>query len=361
MAVGIKMTEIQAGLAQPKENGELNDLLIGMVLLDSNRRVSLFNTRLAHILPLDIDLKPGCPADDLMHALAAGTTQPAETERALKHMLDQPMAALTLTTRDGRIIDVEGFTLSDRGYGLLVRDVTREKQTDTLKSQLLATVSHELRTPLASIKGFASTLLRQDVRWDEATQREFLKIIEDEADRLTELIGDLLDMSQIEAGALRVAPVPIRLRPLVREVINETEARFGTEKHWFVMDFPAEVPHVRADAKRIRQVLRNLLENAIKYSPAGGQITLECKVETAQVVISVTDSGQGIPPEYLEKIFERFFQVDNSSTRAAGGSGLGLAIVKAIVEAHGGKIWAESAVGKGSTFRFTLPIANEDE
>jgi signal transduction histidine kinase len=215
-----------------------------------------------------------------------------------------------------------------------------------------------LRTPLASIKGFATTLLRQDVKWDEATQRDFLRIIEEETDRLTEIIDNLLDMSQIEVGALRTAKEPVQLRQLIREVVDEMRMR--TEAHYFVVDLPAELPRVLIDPHRIRQVLQNLIGNAIKYSTRG-QITVACEVEGRYVVVSVSDQGEGIPPQYLDKIFERFFQVEGASTRRVGGSGLGLAISRGIIEAHNGRIWAESIAGQGSTFRFTVPLAENEE
>jgi signal transduction histidine kinase len=240
------------------------------------------------------------------------------------------------------------------GQEILVRDVTEERKADAMKSQLLSTVSHELRTPLASIKGFASTLLRQDVKWDERTQRDFLRIIEEEADRLTEIIDNLLDISQIEAGALRVDKAPTQLRTLIREVVDEMRMR--TEAHWFVVDLPSDLPLVMADSRRIRQVLHNLIENAVKYS-TGGQVTVACEVEGEQVTTSVSDQGEGIPPEFLDRVFDRFFQVNGGSTRRVGGSGLGLSISRGIIAAHGGRIWAESTVGQGSSFRFTLPIA----
>ncbi len=348
------------------ETATLASLPEALVLFDPQRRVAFLNARAEELLGLHAGEWRGRSTEELIRALAALTANPPEAERTLTRLLTQPDSSHLFALQDTRMLHVTAFIIRDesdhaRGVGFLLRDITREIEEHTLQSQLLSTLSHELRTPLASIKGFASTLLRQDVRWDEATQRDFLKIIEDEADRLTELIDDLLDMSQIEAGALRVAPSPMQLRSLVSDVINETETRLGSEKHWFVMDFPAEIPRVLADARRLRAVFRNLLENAIKYSSDGGQITIACQVENDHVVVSVTDQGQGIPPEYLDKIFERFFQVDGSSTRKTSGSGLGLAIVKAIVEAHGGKIWAESEVGKGSVFRFTLPLANEEE
>jgi signal transduction histidine kinase len=281
-----------------------------------------------------------------------------------------PRVEFTLREPHERVMEAKWFALNagnGSAYGVLWRDVTRDKELDRIKSQLLATVSHELRTPLASIKGFATTLLRQDVRWDEATQREFLRIIEEESNRLEELIDNLLDMSQVEAGALRIQREPVQLRGVLREAVENAQRR--TEAHWFVMDLPAELPRVWADPRRIRQVLNNLLENAIKYAPNGGQVTVTCEVITprananaeGEVIVNVADQGPGIPREFLERVFDRFFQVDGASTRQVGGSGLGLAIAKGIVEAHGGRIWAESHAGQGSVFRFSLPIVKETD
>lgn len=336
----------------------------GLALVSAEGRVIYWNARAADLLMLSEREILSHSVQELYHIIAGQSDVPADRERALVHAGQQhtngARMQLNLPNRkEAGILDLEWFPIPGTGYGLLLRDVTREKESEAMKSQLLSTVSHEFRTPLASIKGFASTLLREDVQWDIATQRDFLRIIEEETDRLSELIDNLLDMSQIEVGMLRVVPGPTQLRTLVREVAEEMRMR--TEQHWFVVDMPAHLPRVWADARRLRQVLRNLFENALKYSPRGGQITVSCQVEGDQVQVSVSDQGDGIPPEYLDRIFERFFQVDGTSTRKIGGSGLGLSIAKGIVEAHGGRIWAESSPGYGSVFRFTVPLAPEDE
>jgi signal transduction histidine kinase len=311
------------------------DLVDGLVLLDAERRVAFWNASAATLLRLPANAILGQRVDDLIEQIAARATTPNTVRTQLQAALTErdPLNSVEMelvpeADTPARIISVCGFPLrgedsDDIGTGILWRDVTRERTADAMKSQLLSTVSHELRTPLASIKGFATTLLRQDVKWDEATQRDFLRIIEEETDRLTEIIDNLLDMSQIEAGALRVAKEPTQLRQLIREVVDEMRMR--TEAHYFVVDLPSELPRVLIDSRRIRQVLTNLIGNAIKYSQKG-QITVACEVEDDQIVVGVSDQGEGIPPQYLGKIFERFFQVDGASTRRVGGSGLGLAI-----------------------------------
>ncbi len=347
----------------------LRSLVDGLVLVDAMGQLAFWNPRAELLLGWTTRDLLGLRLVDMIERLAKGAAE-ADSVRAKLLTAFEPeteettidLQFLPTPGRGARIIAAHVFPLCDEdagrlGSGILLRDITHEREADAMKSQLLSTVSHELRTPLASIKGFATTLLRQDVKWDDATQRDFLRIIEEETDRLAEIIDNLLDMSQIEAGALRIAKEPTQLRQLIREVVDEMRMR--TEAHYFVVDLPAELPRVLIDPRRIRQVLHNLIGNAIKYSK-GGQISVACEVEVDYVLVSVSDQGEGIKPEFVDRIFERFFQVDGASTRRVGGSGLGLSISRGIVEAHGGKIWVDSAVGQGSTFRFTLPLASNE-
>ena len=358
----------------------------GLVLMDESAHVAFWNPRAEEFLGWPAVEMIGRRADEMVDRMVSRVTAPDAVRAKLQEALASPdndttieieliplppisnsalsAAAPARSSRpervhflSARLFPVRGGDEKNIGVGILLHDVTREREADAMKSQLLSTVSHELRTPLASIKGFATTLLRQDVKWDETTQRDFLRIIEEEADRLTEIIDNLLDMSQLEAGALRVEKEPVQIRTLIRDIVDEM--RMSTEAHWFVVDLPSELPLVLADARRIRQVLHNLLENAIKYSK-GGQITVACQIAAEQVIVSVADQGEGIPAEFLDQVFERFFQIDGASTRRVGGSGLGLSISRGIVEAHGGRIWVESNTGQGSIFRFTLPLAGPD-
>lgn len=342
----------------------LLSLADGVTLVDDGARVVLLNPRAQELFGVRAEDWIGNDVDEFYRTIArnssVGEILADRFEQHVTRAHEMPRLEFTLRSPHERVIEAKWFALQESGaYGVLWRDVTRDKEAEQIKNQLLSTVSHELRTPLASIKGFATTLLRQDVRWDEVTQREFLRIIEEESNRLEELIDNLLDMSQMEAGALRIQREPTQLRRLVREAVELAQRR--TETHWFVMDLPAELPRVWADPRRVRQVLNNILENAIKYAPNGGQITVTCEVEKENVIVSIADQGQGIPSEYLERVFDRFFQVDGASTRKTGGSGLGLAIAKGIIEAHGGTVWAESDQGTGSVFRFSLPIVKESD
>ncbi len=230
------------------------------------------------------------------------------------------------------------------------------RELDRMKSELIATVSHELRTPLVSIKGFAETL-RNDGDVDVVTRREFLDDIIDESNHLEELINNLLDMSRIEAGMLRIQPQPIKLANLASRVVGKLRQRAAKEGHMLQLNVAPDLPLVHADAGRLEQVLRNLIENALKYSPEGGRIVLYATRDGDMVKVSVRDHGIGIAPEHAERIFDRFYRVDNSMTRGTSGTGIGLSICRGLIEAHGGRIWVESVPGKGSTFHFTVPVA----
>jgi PAS domain S-box-containing protein len=342
----------------------MNSLVDGLILVDRRGRLAYVNPCAEEILGLSDVALAGQDVETMARDIADRVEHP---ERALANFVDAignpqatPTVELTLTEPVARTLQARFFPIRDAagdslGLGLLLHDITREKELDEMKSQLLSTVSHELRTPLASIKGFATTLLRDDVEWDKESHHEFLSIIDEESDRLTELISNLLDMSRIEAGTLRVEPEPTDLDPIIRE--TAAEFQIMTRTHQIRLNLPPILPAVMVDPRRARQVLRNLVENAVKYSPEGGPIIISAQVVDDSLQTSVTDQGIGIDPRHLDSIFDRFYQADSASTRRVGGSGLGLSICKAIVEVHSGEIWVESQPGFGSTFHFTLPLA----
>jgi signal transduction histidine kinase len=239
-------------------------------------------------------------------------------------------------------------------------------EADRLRAEFVATVSHELRTPLTSIKGYATTLLRPDVNWNNQTGIEYLSIISEECDKLMQLIDNILEVSRIEAGALRIFAEPIQINEVLERAV--TEARRRSPEAVIDMAYPAieGMPFVLADPQRIIQVLRNLIQNGIKYSPNNPHIVVEVNPPSVDpatsqemVLVSVQDNGIGLVPDDQSRIFERFFRVDTGAARRTEGTGLGLAICRGIVEAHGGRIWVESqGLGMGSTFYFTLPVSD---
>ncbi|HUW13403.1 MAG TPA: ATP-binding protein [Anaerolineae bacterium] len=228
------------------------------------------------------------------------------------------------------------------------------EEANRLKAELISILAHEMRTPLTSIKGYSTALLMEEASFGSETQREFLQIVDEECDVLQDLIHDLLESSVIDAGLLRLEPQPVRLPQLARGVTDDMAHR--TQIHRFLTDFAEPFPIVDADPKRIEQVLRNLLDNAVKYSPQGGLIVVRGEIRGDEVVVSVADQGVGIAPEHVNRLFEKFFRVTSALGRHVVGSGLGLPIARTIVESHGGRIWAESQLGQGSTLSFTLPL-----
>lgn len=239
---------------------------------------------------------------------------------------------------------------------LILQDLTRVRRLETVRRDFISNLSHELRTPLASLKALVDTL--RDGAWEdpEAAQR-FLGHMEAQVDALTQMVEELLELSRIESGRVpfrmeRVAPVDVVLPPV--ELLRLQAERADLQ---LSINLPLDLPPILADVQRIGQVVSNLVHNAIKFTPPGGEITVSAKQEADYIVISVRDTGIGISAEDVPRIFERFFKAERA--RSTGGTGLGLAIAKHIVQAHGGRIWVESAEGKGSLFSFSIPIAKD--
>jgi two-component system phosphate regulon sensor histidine kinase PhoR len=240
------------------------------------------------------------------------------------------------------------------GAVVVLHDITELRRLERVRRDFVANVSHEFKTPLTAIQGFAETLLNGALD-DKANRKRFVEIIREHARRLARLTDDLLKLSRIEAGRLELEIRPIRVEALVNGCIEtarlNAKAR-GLEIH---VDLQENAPAVRGDGAQLGEVLQNLLDNAVQYTPAGGQIEVKARSNGNGVTFTVIDTGIGIPESDLERIFERFYRVDAARSREAGGTGLGLAIARHIVEAHGGRIWVESAVGQGSRFHFSIP------
>jgi two-component system phosphate regulon sensor histidine kinase PhoR len=244
------------------------------------------------------------------------------------------------------------------GTILVFHDLTRLKQLERTREEFVANVSHELRTPLSLIKGYVETLLDGARNNPEVAQR-FLKIIERNTQRLDLLIQDLLTISALESERIKLALLPTNLRLLADKIFADLHARAEGKNIQLINELPELT--ALADANRLDQVLANLVDNAIKYGRMQGRVIVGGKfVEDQKVQVYVRDDGPGIPSEALDRVFERFYRVDKARSRDQGGTGLGLSIVKHIVQAHGGKVWVESELGKGATFYFTLPAGVAD-
>lgn len=233
-----------------------------------------------------------------------------------------------------------------------IANLEAHRRLDTLQEDFIATISHELLTPLGFIKGYTTTLLREDITWDETTRQEFLGIINEESDRLRELIDNLMDSSRLQSGTLKMSFQPIRLDTLLKDIAMRTQTR----NDGFKIELHIEKPglQIHADPARLAQVFDNILTNAIKYAPGSPvRLTLNSSKETASVAIR--DFGPGIAPQHLDNLFQRFYRVPDSNTSVRG-TGLGLYICRKIIQAHNGEITAHSVLGQGTTFFIHLPI-----
>jgi len=237
-----------------------------------------------------------------------------------------------------------------------ITNITERKEIERMKSDFVSTVSHELRTPLTSLRGFVELMLKRE--YSPEKRRHFLEVMHRETERLANLVTDVLDLQRIESGRQVFRFEPVSLAEVVH---NAADLFAGAGAgHTIEAEIPDDIPLVFADPEMVRQVISNLVSNALKYSPEGGSVRVGARTERGEVLVWVSDEGIGIAPELLCKIFSRFYRVDNTETRQIGGTGLGLALVKDIVEAHGGRVWAESAPQKGSTFYFTLRFAQPE-
>jgi PAS domain S-box-containing protein len=336
--------------------GSMSD---GLVLTGIDGTVLYANQGASTIAGLPSEALEGHPISVLYDALRTAAVDPTNCERALARIASAEVTELVVEIRRDdrrraihlRLFDVDDESGRTIGRGLLLRDVTRERELDEFKTTLLAAVGHELRTPLAAIKGHASTLLQEDVSWSLADQRHFLQTISSEADRLAQLVNSLLDLSRQEAGLLLLNRAPARLQDLVAKTIKRPSYAGAR----ITLRIPEALPPVNVDSARIEVVLHNLIANALVYGE--GEVCITAEKRDDGIVVSVSDNGPGVAPDELPHVFERFYRARHGRQQHSGGTGLGLTICKAFIEAHGSIIWAESSAG-GTTISFSLPLVS---
>src|SRR4051812_4060030 len=365
-AIAVQNARLYQAAVRERErlNAIIEESADGVMIFDERWRITNFNRAMEQLTGWPRDEAIGRPCAEVMALHTAQGINVCLTNCPLQRLprAPHPVAEGWTQTRDGRRRYLEsrysptwGPRSEFLGAIANVRDITAQKQEEEQQLTFVSVVSHELKTPVAIIKGYAGTLRRPDAHWDAAQIDEGLTVIEEEADRLSELINNLLDVSRIQAGTIPLTSAPFSLPSLAERVVQGIAATAG-DHFEFQLRFPPNFPLVIGDETRIRMVLTNLLTNAVKYSPDGGVIRVGGWVEGQEAVIYVADEGIGVAPEDRARIFERFFRSDNSLSRTTQGAGLGLFLAKAIVEAHGGRIFAEGRATRGTRFVFTLPL-----
>jgi two-component system phosphate regulon sensor histidine kinase PhoR len=336
---------------QTQQEALFNSMAEGLLLLDRDNTIQLANRAFNTLFGVTHEIRSRSILEALrLHELA----ELVDFLGTAKQVVD---AELRLLPPNERWLQVNGAAIFDsaglrQGTILVFHDLTRLKQLERTRQEFVANVSHELRTPLSLIKGYVETLL-DGAKDNPEVASKFLQTIDRNAERLKLLIEDLLTISELESGRVKLNLQPTALRPLVEKVLADFKSR-ADAKQMRLVDQSTDL-QVRADAGRLEQVLCNLIDNAIKYGRNHGSVSVRTRSVNGQIEVAVEDDGPGIPPESLERIFERFYRVDKARSREQGGTGLGLSIVKHIVANHGGKTWARSELGRGSVFYFTVP------
>jgi signal transduction histidine kinase/CheY-like chemotaxis protein len=330
----------------------------GLLVANSSWEVRYCNDQVGQLLGLDHRSLVGLTVDAVLTQLSTRIEEPAsfwhDWSQARTHVPERPRMGFAIAEPVRRDLSLQLFPIEggEAGVGILLYDVTAERDLTRTKDELVSVVSHELRTPLASVVGFAELLLTRD--YSEEQRRTYLRVVVDEGQRLTALINDFLDLQRMESQRSQLTLDRQAICPLIEGAVA---AAGNDAERPIILECDDDLPCVMVDADRIWQVMTNLFSNARKYSPHGGTINVHVSRVEDSIQVSVADHGLGLPPEALPRLFEKFYRVDNSDRRSIKGTGLGLAIVKQIVNAHGGKICADSpGLGQGTCFRFTLPI-----
>jgi two-component system phosphate regulon sensor histidine kinase PhoR len=333
----------------------LTNMVEAVVAVDAQGRVLIANPAFSSLFGVNANAARGIPLVEVLRHTGLN-----ELMRVVLDGKKETMDTIRTWAPDEREFEAHAMPLleNDRFMGalLVLHDITRINKLEQIRKDFVANVSHELRTPLAAIKGFAETLSTGGID-DQDNRLSFVKSIESQADRMTALVDDLLDLTAIESGKNAPVKEPLLINDIVSDVIDSLKPLANRKSVLFHVDASmARLPAVSCDKKQIKQVLTNLLQNAVKYNKDGGRITIDAEQQDAHVTLFIRDTGAGIPAADLPRIFERFYRVDKARSREMGGTGLGLAIVKHIIEAHGGTVSVESTLGEGSTFRFNLPL-----
>lgn len=334
------------------------DRLTEGVMIINHYEVIFSNSKMNSLVGAQLPLS-NYPIESLCQYLKSIAKEKLNIQLALDTLVNHSIREyhFFLETTAGKFLRFRKFPLGNSrsastAWGLVVSDFTQYKNSDKLKDDLIATVSHELRTPLTSIKGNASALLRTDITWPVEDQSLFLQDIYEEADRLNDLIGKLLDFSKISAGSLRIDPTLVTVKSFISNLAKQLLKRYKENFQCITIVSQVDNEGIKVDEQRLLQVFFNLIDNAFKHNSYEVPISIYVQRVDNNIQFTVKDEGKGIPQKNLNKIFDKYYQKDHSS-----GFGLGLAICKGFISVHNGEIWAESTKGSGSSFNFTIPLA----
>ncbi|NTV29097.1 MAG: HAMP domain-containing protein [Candidatus Omnitrophica bacterium] len=352
--------EIESMLGRLRREGEKLDAVLssmseGVMVVSEKGEILLMNPSLRKTFLVDMPTEGRRPAEVIRNVAVLDIVS-----RLLSGKDVMVSEEITLPAPEGRTCKVNAVAIHRAGRFdgavLVMHDISELRRLEKIRQDFVANVSHELRTPVASIKGYAETLLDGALE-DKDHAREFVGVIRDNSDRLASLINDLLDLARIESGKMPMVFMPVELRPIVERCLGILESLAARKSLRITVEIPDSLPKLNADEARISQVILNLLDNAVKYTPDGGEVRVRALQQENKVCVEVEDTGVGIPEADLPRIFERFYRVDKARSRELGGTGLGLSIVKHIVHAHGGEVSVISTPGRGSQFSFTVPLA----
>jgi PAS domain S-box-containing protein len=364
-AVAVNNARLYSQIRQEKQRLDalLDSAADGILILSPDHVITRSNPAFAHMLGVSPQVLVGKRHEEIVVLIQHGddlTLEDAEAggwpltpnatlyvEGDLKRSEGIPLPVgityAPLTSTEGSLVNIIAT----------VRDITRFREAEEIKSTFISVISHELKTPVALIKGYVGTLRREDASWERDVIKDSLEVIEEEADRLTTLIENLLDASRLQAGGLKIHLSDINLKAIIDRIAERL--RTQTTLHQITVIFPPDFPLLMGDEERLGQVFSNLISNAIKYSPLGGEIKISGQVRTEHVILCVSDQGSGLAPEDIPHIFDRFYR-SQDATRTTKGAGLGLYLARAVIEAHGGRIWVDPHAGVGARICFSLPL-----
>ena len=339
----------------------LRSMVEGVAVIEAQEKIVFCNRAFSEVWNLDAAAVEGRPVIEVVRNsdLVGLIRRALRGEEGVRSEIATGIVQQrTFSVSATPVIALEGALAGDRPSGavLVLHDVSELRRLERIRHDFVANVSHEFKTPLTAIQGFSETLLSGALE-DPRNNRRFLEIIRDHATRLAALTDDLLKLARIEAGKLEVQFGPVQLADVIERCVETAQINATRKRITLEIDMPPQLPLVHGDAGLLRDVVQNLLDNAIRYTPEGGRVRISAESTAREATVSVDDTGIGIPLADQERIFERFYRVDAARSREAGGTGLGLSIAKHIVEAHGGRLWVESEVGHGSKFSFSLSLA----